>query len=315
MAVLNYTRQCKICNKDFVRTEKGQSVKYCSDGCKKENQRIYDASVTPEKKKEYQQRRNLKRKNNHNYTWEAQKQRAIDNKRHGPFTCKGCNKEFYTCRLKYIDYCSRDCAFKNYKNWYVTHYRGVKKEEKAIKIICYLKECVGCGNRFHTHDNRNVYCNKSCYPLDERKEVIKNRRIEEHKLKPSINCSVCNVNFTRLYKNASSICSDNCVKEKERTIKRIEKGKRRAIERGLESDNIDPIKIFERDKWTCHICNKKTDKNKRGTYEDKAPELDHIISLAEGGTHTFGNVACSCRKCNGDKGSKSLGQLSFSFCI
>lgn len=72
---------------------------------------------------------------------------------------------------------------------------------------------------------------------------------------------------------------------------------------------IDPIAVFIRDKWRCHLCGCKTPQKLRGTYDPNAPELDHVIPLSKGGTHTWGNVKCACRKCNGAKSSKPLGQL------
>lgn len=101
----------------------------------------------------------------------------------------------------------------------------------------------------------------------------------------------------------------SCLEQSQRKQRRIAKAKRRARIREAEAQSIDPIRVFERDKWKCHICGRKTPRAKRGTIEDDAPELDHLISLAEGGTHTWGNVACSCRKCNGEKGANSFGQL------
>lgn len=91
--------------------------------------------------------------------------------------------------------------------------------------------------------------------------------------------------------------------------KRAAKSRRRARIRGVEHEAIDPIKVFERDKWRCHICGCKTHKGKRGTCDPKAPELDHVVTLSEGGSHTWGNVACSCRACNASKGARSMGQL------
>jgi 5-methylcytosine-specific restriction endonuclease McrA len=67
--------------------------------------------------------------------------------------------------------------------------------------------------------------------------------------------------------------------------------------------------VFERDKWKCHICGMKTMPALRGSNEDSAPELDHIVSLADGGSHTWANLACACRQCNGRKGAASFGQL------
>lgn len=89
------------------------------------------------------------------------------------------------------------------------------------------------------------------------------------------------------------------------------KGKawRRAVERGVTAERFDPFEIFERDRWRCHMCGCKTPKRLRGTYENNAPELDHIVPLAAGGQHTRMNTACACRKCNGLKADKPLGQL------
>jgi 5-methylcytosine-specific restriction endonuclease McrA len=87
------------------------------------------------------------------------------------------------------------------------------------------------------------------------------------------------------------------------------KAKRRAVERGARAERIDVLKVFDRDRWRCHICGIKTMKSKRGTCHPKAPELDHIVTLADGGSHTWGNVACACRSCNQAKGARSFGQL------
>ena len=97
--------------------------------------------------------------------------------------------------------------------------------------------------------------------------------------------------------------------ESYKRVRRIAKSKRRALVRTTQVESIDPIDVFNRDKWVCHLCRRKTDSRLRGTCNPRAPELDHIISLAQGGTHTIGNVACSCRRCNGAKGEGSVGQL------
>jgi 5-methylcytosine-specific restriction endonuclease McrA len=37
--------------------------------------------------------------------------------------------------------------------------------------------------------------------------------------------------------------------------------------------------------------------------------LDHIVPLAKGGTHTWNNVQCTCRRCNAGKAAKVIGQM------
>lgn len=66
-------------------------------------------------------------------------------------------------------------------------------------------------------------------------------------------------------------------------------------------ERISPADIFERDGWFCRECGRQTPKDKRGSYDDDAPELDHIIPISKGGAHTWNNLQCLCRSCNGLK--------------
>ena len=93
--------------------------------------------------------------------------------------------------------------------------------------------------------------------------------------------------------------------------RRAEKARRKALQRGrIEgAERFDPLEVLERDGWRCHICGISTPKKLRGTFDDRAPELDHIVPLAVGGEHSRRNTACACRKCNIEKGSRPLEQL------
>ena len=72
---------------------------------------------------------------------------------------------------------------------------------------------------------------------------------------------------------------------------------------------VNPKSIFERDRWICQLCRAKTKPSARGTGDDLAPELDHIVPLSQGGAHVSSNLQCACRRCNGQKGARPLGQL------
>jgi len=208
--------------------------------------------------------------------------------------------------------------------------------------------CIGCGksrNRTRSGKDAGKYCSRECAfrcrsalhreiaalkriavnwrpkpnPIVER-EIAALRRIARYvrrtikTLRPCLHCGARTVG----YGECRRMC-DACKREKvkqyrkaapsRKVHKRIYKARRRAIERGLHADQIDPIKVFERDGWRCHLCGCKTPRHLRGTCEPNAPEMDHVIPLAAGGTHTWGNVKCSCRRCNGSKGAKPLGQL------
>lgn len=214
-------------------------------------------------------------------------------------TCEGCGVEF---RRKLGTknagkYCSRECytatkvasakrpdrALRNvWRDGSVASERrallrigahGRKHRERIAKLF---RRCVECSGVFmqRTHWGVPEVCCQACKP-------IRSERVRE------------------AWRRSESGLSN----------RRAAKSKRRARMRGLENDSIDPIKVFERDGWRCHLCKQKTLKSKRGTIHPKAPELDHIVSLADNGTHTWGNVACSCRACNGAKGARSVGQL------
>lgn len=47
----------------------------------------------------------------------------------------------------------------------------------------------------------------------------------------------------------------------------------------------------------------------RGSKNHQAPELDHIIPLSRGGSHTYKNTQLSCRSCNQLKRDMTVDEL------
>ena len=218
---------------------------------------------------------------------------------------------------------------------------------RAKKLI----HCAGCHAEYwrviRGSKDSGKYCSRGCYErlrADVSRErsairrIAANWRKTEEKAKPDpatpgsgasiVPCCMCGIEFDRprFMWPHRAVCSDACRErrdtqarvawrssDKARECRRVIRARRRAIERGAKADRIDPMAVFERDKWLCHICGAKTIKSKRGTRHPLAPELDHIVTLADGGQHVWGNVACACCACNADKGAKSLGQLGLGF--
>lgn len=170
------------------------------------------------------------------------------------------------------------------------------KPEKQIKL------CGICGVEF-THSG-NV-CSDEC-----RKEKARRYNYEMNsskKLLKERTCKECGVNFIPEYGNKRrEFCSDVCLRK---MSKRKRRQKERARMKGAKVETVNAISVFERDKWQCQICKKKLKRKDKGTFKDLAPEMDHIIPLSKGGEHSYRNIQCVCRKCNGDKGSKEIGQL------
>ena len=72
---------------------------------------------------------------------------------------------------------------------------------------------------------------------------------------------------------------------------------RRARIRGLPSERIDRYRVFERDEYVCGLCGEPVDR--RLSYPDPmSASLDHVVPIARGGSHTYGNVQCSHLECN-----------------
>lgn len=79
--------------------------------------------------------------------------------------------------------------------------------------------------------------------------------------------------------------------------------RRRAIEQGVEAEDIDRRVVFARDGWVCGICGESIDPALKHP-DKRSVSLDHILPLARGGTHTYDNVQAACLGCNVRKNMK-----------
>lgn len=124
-------------------------------------------------------------------------------------------------------------------------------------------------------------------------------------------CKACGKGYMTSFKpEHRNYCSVGCRDVANQINKAMNKSySSRARKYGVRYGPISVVKVFNRDKWTCQICGIKTPKANRGTIKDNAPELDHIIPLSKGGSHTVGNVQCACRKCNNSKRDRLIGQM------
>lgn len=269
MADKNYT--CKQCNTGFIASHKRW---FCSDKCKYRSE-------------------TLKRNPN------ARIRVAISE-----CTCKGCGKTYKPKKRDRNKYCSRECSFKSgATSKYVRDGKEYDRPSPCTKV--YFKVCEYCNNGFVAKRTNTPTCSDECT------KKINNAKHYKRSLQKKVivarSCKCCGKLFVSEYSDKKRIfCSSGCSISYSR---RVGKAKRRAVERAIEADNIDPFEVFHRDKWICRLCGIKTHRSKRGSYDDKAPELDHIIPLSKGGKHKYDNVQCACRKCNQTKGDKELGQL------
>jgi hypothetical protein len=204
------------------------------------------------------------------------------------YHCEHCAVEFRPKRVANNRFCSRDCAFAH-------------KAERKTKVKAPLppKPCIDCSLPIR----RGQRCTKCS-----RARTLKAGREAYYASRGDVVCRDC----------AAPIANDgsyqrrcpSCWADRDQALRRAARQVRKHRQRVATVERFDPLEVLERDGWRCHMCGKRTPKERRGTFHDNAPELDHIIPLAKGGSHSRANTACSCRRCNLRKSDKVLGQPS-----
>ncbi|PDS97533.1 hypothetical protein CO659_12775 [Rhizobium sp. S9] len=184
----------------------------------------------------------------------------------------------------------------------------VLRPSKPASFIVHKLFCDVCGDRFTTKNAQNKRCSDFCRLKADRIKALASSVANDNVDRSIRPCAECSNAFSPLYGEKRSIyCSKSCAK---RNGNRRRRKKEKARLRGVLVETVDPIKVFERDKWKCQICGVKTPRKLRGTYEDRAPELDHIMPLSLGGAHSYMNTQCACRKCNAAKSDTPPNQAS-----
>lgn len=212
--------------------------------------------------------------------------------------CAHCHNQFFPKRTDRLTFCSRECAFA----CKAARRRSTAGKAKAFYLpkVQTARPCIICGSEFMAFGGRARYCTPKC------REIAAERRRAPHRLLPRI-CRECGASFKPAYGNkARTYCSDECGK---RAGKRPARIARKARQRLVTVEAVNPMKVFERDDWRCQLCGVTTPRKLRGQLVDRAPELDHIIPLSRGGEHSYRNTQCACRRCNAAKSDGAGGQM------
>lgn len=239
-------------------------------------------------------------------------------------TCKGCGGE--TDKRGRL-YCSVACACRSINT----------ARAQPAKVA----SCAECGQQFTVRTSaRDTYCSRPCaqaawqrraqaIAADKRQAAAARRALRQAerdakraeprpkwtpRVRPARPCVRCGVTFQPVpgTKNRR-YCSERCLVRERRARQKRRRGGNTHTQRAkhygcVRRYNVQPAKVFARDKWKCQLCGVRTPERLRGTMHDRAPELDHIVPLALGGAHTYDNVQCACRRCNSAKGATWRGQ-------
>lgn len=280
MAEMDSIRACRHCGAHFeeVTARRGRRQIYCGKSCNRAAQNA--------KHPEWASRRN--------------RHRPDRVRRPSEFVCAGCGHSVSRVVRGAKDagrYCSRGC--------YEAKRSALAAEKAALVRIgqawawrpsALVVQETDALRRIARYVERPVRTRRQCNGCG--CEVVSRRTNG----RPQSVCAECQRQRVRLAAAAAKRTpSGRAAKHRHRAIRRMRMG--------VAAEAIDPFAVFTRDKWTCQLCGVKTPRKLRGTYEPNAPELDHVIPLAQGGSHAWANVQCACRKCNGAKGARAIGQL------
>lgn len=310
---------CEHCGVAFVRPiTTGPRAKYCGEGCRRaaDSQRVSERRRGKREKREAEHDAARPRcQRCGEPVKSAQKRfcsRLCANREHllGKTTshperiCMYCGQTFRPKEASRLSFCSRECAFAH------KHARSVARKEAiaaGIGECCSISYwvCSECGLPFVAKNQyERTVCSTEC-------AMAKGRRLYQayatkRKVVAPAVCAECGQEFTAPYGDKRrTYCSHECA---HRHLGRISKGTRRARLRDCETEKIDPLAVFERDGWRCGICGKKVSRHLKCPHP-RSVSLDHIIPLALGGSHTWDNVQCAHRACNGTKRDGDGGQL------
>lgn len=316
---------CSECGSEFQ--QRSHSASLCSDDCRKRNlaRKTYSNGIDWLFDKQKERKCDLcgcsyhPIKPNQRFCNTGCDQATGERRRRiQKYECQNCGDEFHPKDNRYSKFCGRECAYEKQKSDAAERAPELEAT-KAAKLAAererkraerqwrkdnpvYELRCEDCGESFRWHRADKKFCSTSCQARNH------NRKLKRAEPRP---CKECGGTFTPEYGNKRrDFCSKECSR---RHGVRIGRANRRAREKEQFVESVDPFVVFDRDKWQCHLCGVKTPKKLRGTLDDRAPELDHIVPLAAGGSHSYANTACACRSCNIEKGAQPLGQPSFDF--
>lgn len=218
--------------------------------------------------------------------------------RHPVRPCRICGTSFKPkfSGAKLRECCSRACGSRLASL--------TKSRWEPIVVRVHFAHCDCCTRLFRSAQSRARYCSSACRQTAS--DTLRTRT-----------CTVCEKKFIPQQSGSYKTCSPACLSELHkrrkaawkktdsyRRMKRNRRAATRASRRLIKSSRVDVLTVFARDGWCCQLCGTPTPQALRGTYQPNAPELDHKIPLARGGTHDPSNVRCLCRQCNTRKGSK-----------
>lgn len=219
--------------------------------------------------------------------------------------CQHCGGLFARSRTHpEIRFCGRRCAIRN--RYAQRPKRAPAQRYRDLPEASRSGLCAQCGERFIKSIPTHAYCSEECVGRAHSAQA----RIRRKAMVPTFVggcCPRCGAAFVDRWQaeQSSRYCSEACSKGASRD-------RRRARKRMAFVADVHRHKIFERDRWLCHLCGKRLRRLAVAPHP-LSPTLDHVIPLAKGGTHEPANVRAAHFICNSTKGDRGGGEQMLLF--
>lgn len=155
---------------------------------------------------------------------------------------------------------------------------GSRRPWAERKTAYPVAQCEACGHEYPKHHRQQRWCSMACG--------------NRHKENPGAR------RFT-----------PEEAKERNRLSWQAKCRRRRAAKRGGVSEPYTLAQIAERDKTRCGLCGTRV-LMKQKVPHPKAPTIDHVVPVSEGGDDTRANVQLAHFRCNSVKGARGCQQLA-----
>lgn len=157
--------------------------------------------------------------------------------------------------------------------------------------------CAVCDVAFHTN-RPQAHCSTACAMVG---KLRYDRAYNARRPKPARSCACGSpLNGRRLKCDACRLTRSQ--------IRRRDKRRRRALKLGVPTERYTLAEIAQRDRRTCQLCRKRVAMTKVVPHP-KAPTIDHVVPLADGGSDLRSNVQLAHFLCNSTKSNRGTQQL------
>lgn len=237
--------------------------------------------------------------------------------RHGshniePKHCAHCGDVFSNV-IHHTMYCGKACKLRAWRLANPDKVREPSKKRNPPPPLQYSRVnsgfCKQCAAPFVLRFASHGFCSQKCKAACAAQKAFASN-VEKHKRRAvESRCTCCGCVFCPMYGASHAQMCSVCRSERKLQDKRTHRLARKMRQRTQTVEAVNPIRVFERDRWKCQLCKRATPRKLRGTLDDRAPELDHITPISKGGEHSYRNTQCACRACNLAKSDSPMGQM------